>query len=296
MPAHADSSRLNGLFNITVTPFASDGQVDNVAFAEIIERSIAQGYDGLLIGGTYGEFATMDASERANLFRRAKDVVAGRKPLLLCTADSDPRVVRELTQLAEELGEVPMVMPPYVSEVIDDHIVDFFKDIARVSRSIMIYNAPGVGITMSPALIERVAAIDGIVALKQGALAPLAVDEIVGRVGGKIKLFCASDLQMLGPIVAGFDGVSSTNSCALPEVIHDVYRAVSAGDSRKGGELQRSWYRYRTFARAAGQPQTVKAAMTLRGWKGGHVRSPLLDLPAAKVEELRAILQELKLC
>lgn len=295
MPTQIDSGRLKGLFNITVTPFDAEGKIDIAAFAAIIERSLELGFDGLLIGGTYGEFATMTVEERATLFRKAKSVAAGRKPLLLCTAHSDPAIVRELTKLADDLEEIPMVMPPYVSEVIDDHIFAFFQDIVKVSKSVMIYNAPGVGITLSPRLIERIADIEGIVALKQGELAPTIVDELVGRVGGRIRLFCASDLQMLGPIVAGFDGVSSTNSCALPELIQSVYRAVSTGDAVKGGALQASWYKYRSFARAAGQPQTVKAAMDLRGWKGGHVRRPLLDLPAARREELAAIIDSMKL-
>src|SRR5690606_37044767 len=120
-------------------------------------------------------------------------------------------------------------------------------------------------------------------------LAPGAVDQLIGRVGGKIRLFCASDLQMPGPAVAGFDGLSSTNSCALPEIIRDSYRAFTSGDARQGGALYRAWYPYRAFARRAGQPQTVKAAMNLRGWKGGSVRRPLLDLSDEQSRELQAI-------
>lgn len=287
------ADRLSGLFNITVTPFAADGAIDGAAFADAIERVIAQGFDGLLIGGTYGEFATMDTAERADLFRRAVEVAAGRVPLLLCTADSDPRVVRDLTALAEDLGEVPMVMPPYVSEVNDDHIVAFFEEMAKISQSIMIYNAPGVGITLSPALIERLAGVKGVIAMKQGALHPLVVDDILGRVKGRLKLFCASDLQMLGPIAAGFDGVSSTNSCAFPELIHAIYHELAEGNARKAGAMQHSWQEYRAFALKKGQPQTTKAAMTLRGWVGGHVRAPLLDLGATDMEALGAIVKRL---
>lgn len=287
------ADRLSGLFNITVTPFAADGSVDAAAFAASIERVISTGYDGLLIGGTYGEFATMTLEERAALFRKAVEVAAGRVPLLLCTADSNPTVVRDLTALAEELGEVPMVMPPYVSEVNDAHIVAFFEEMSKVSKSIMIYNAPGTGITLSPALIERLAAVEGVIALKQGALHPLVVDEILGRVKGKLKLFCASDLQMLGPIAAGFDGISSTNSCAFPELIHAIYHELAEGNARKAGEMQHSWREYRAFALKQGQPQTTKAAMTLRGWVGGHVRAPLLDLDATQRDALAAIVKRM---
>ena len=48
--------RLRGIFNITVTPFDAQGAIDFPALRENIERVIGLGYDGLLIGGTYGEF------------------------------------------------------------------------------------------------------------------------------------------------------------------------------------------------------------------------------------------------
>jgi dihydrodipicolinate synthase/N-acetylneuraminate lyase len=281
---------LRGIFNITVTPFRSDGSLDREALGETIERMVSFGYDGLLIGGTYGEFATMAPEERARLFRESVALTRNRVPLLLCAADSDVRVVEELVALASDLGGIAMVMPPFVSEVTDDQVEVFFRSVApRSATGIVIYNAPGVGITLSPSLIERLATIPGVIGLKQGELSPTVVDELIGRVGGKIRLFCASDLQMPGPSVAGFDGLSSTNSCAFPELIRDSYRAFSAGDARQGGALYRAWYAYRVFARRAGQPQTVKAAMEARGWRGGAVRRPLLDLSAAQRVELQAI-------
>jgi dihydrodipicolinate synthase/N-acetylneuraminate lyase len=281
---------LRGLFNISVTPFDADGALDQAALAEHLERIMAAGYDGVLIGGTYGEFATMDPAERATLFGAAAGIVGSRIPMLLCTAGSDVRVVEELTRLAASLGGVPMVMPPYVSEVTDDQIVAFFRRICRAAPAVVIYNAPGVGITLPPALIERLSEIEGIVGLKQGELAPATVDALVGRLAGRIRLFCASDLQMPGPLAAGFDGLSSTNSCALPELIHASFHAFWGGDARQGAALYRSWYDYRTFARAAGQPQTVKAAMDLRGWRGGHVRAPLLDLDETQRAALEPIM------
>ncbi len=287
-------ARLTGLFNITVTPFDREARFDGRAFADTVERMIGFGYDGLLIGGTYGEFATMTAEERAQLFRAAAEAARGRVPLLLCSASADLRAVRELTLLAAELGGIPMMMPPFVSEVTDEQIVAFFREVAPLSRTgIVIYNAPGVGITLTPSLIARIAEIPGVIGLKQGDLAPSAVDQLLGKVGGKIRLFCASDLQMPGPAAVGFDGLSSTNSGALPELIRDSYRAFTGGDARKGGELYRRWYEYRSFARHAGQPQTVKAAMRLRGWNGGHVRKPLLDLSETETAELSAIMERI---
>lgn len=286
--AHA---RTKGLFNITVTPFTSDGSFDFRALAENIERVISIGYDGLLIGGTYGEFPTMTADERVGLFRAAMDAAGDRVPVLLCTAHSDVRVARELTAQAGELGGLPMVTAPYVSEITEEQIETFFVDMATRSRTgIMVYNAPGIGITLSPGLIDRLADIDGVVALKQGDLNPTVVDQLASTVVGRIRVLAASDLVFLGPLAAGFDGLSSTNSCALPEIIHATYKAQTGGDPARAAELHRRWYPLRALARRYGQPQTTKAIMNLRGWTGGHVRAPLLDLNAERIAEVEKAL------
>lgn len=285
---------LRGIFTIQVTPFNRKGDVDRDSLASAVERAVVHGVDGLLIGGTYGEFATMAPDERANLFRTVMRLVNGRLPVLLCSADSDVRVVRELTRLASELGGIPMTTPPYVSEVTDDQVVAFFREIAPLSsRGLVIYNAPGVAATLTPAVIERIAEIEGVIGIKQGELSSTTVDILVGRLKGKIALLCASDLQMLGPLAAGFDGLTSTNSCALPEFIVESARALLRGDAARAGELHRSWYAYRAFARRAGQPQTVKAAMAVRGWDGGIVRPPLLGLSIEEQAELTEIMHTL---
>ncbi|MBS1229036.1 MAG: dihydrodipicolinate synthetase [Proteobacteria bacterium] len=281
-------ARTHGLFNITVSPFGADGSLDLNALSENIERVLAHGYDGLLIGGTYGEFPGMNADERAQLFRQAMSVVGDRVPVLLCTAHFDVRVVRELTVLASDLGGLPMLMAPFVSEVTDDQIFAFFKELAPLSKTgVMIYNAPGVGITLPVPLIERLCDIEQVVALKQGDLNPTTVDQLVGCVSLRIRVLAASDLVMLGPLVLGFDGVSSTNSCAIPELVKGTYDALRGGDAARAGELHRRWYALRAAARKLGQPQSTKAAMNLRGWRGGHVRRPLLDLDAAGQSQVR---------
>ncbi|MHC8286956.1 dihydrodipicolinate synthase family protein [Pseudomonas sp. XS1P51] len=286
--------RLHGIFNITVTPFTATGEFDFAAMAENIERVINLGYDGLLIGGTYGEFPVMTVAERAEMFRRVMDIVADRVPVMLCTAGSDARTVRELTVLAGELGGLPMVTPPFVSEITDGQIVSFFKQIAPLSKTgILIYNAPGIGITLSVPVIEQLVAIEGVVGLKQGDLTPTVIDRIANKLGDKIKLFCASDLVFAGPMMAGFDGISSTNSGALPELILATYRALEGGDAKTAIELHRLWFPLRELARKHGQPQTTKAIMNLRGFKGGSVRQPLLDLQGAALEEVAAALRTL---
>jgi len=287
-------ARLHGIFNITMTPFTRDGDLDKAGLARNIERVIALGYDGVLIGGTYGEFPVMTMAERADMFHHVMDVVGERIPVMLCSAGADVRDVTALTTLASDLGGVPMVTAPYVSEITDDQIVDFFRTIVPCAKTgIIIYNAPGIGITLSPTLINRLAEIDGIVGLKQGDLNPSAIDRIAHDLRGRVRTFCASDLAFLGPLMAGFDGFSTTNSGALPELILTTYRALQANDAATARNLHALWYDYRALARTHGQPQWVKAAMNLRSFDGGHVRLPLRDIPDTVQPALRAVMETL---
>ena len=272
--------RLRGIFNITVTPFTASGAIDFPALRENIERVIDLGYDGLLIGGTYGEFPVMTVEERRELFHEVMGCVDDRVAVMLCSASSDPRDARELTLLASELGGLPMVTAPFVSEITDEQIVSYF-------------NAPGIGITLSPALLERLAEIPNVVGIKQGDLNPTAIDQIANRLRGRLRLFCASDLAFLGPMMAGFDGISTTNSGALPELIVNTFRAVERGDAATARDLHQLWYAYRALARKHGQPQLVKAAMALRGFNGGTVRAPLKPIGDAALAELTRVMQEL---
>lgn len=291
---YESQARLRGIFNITVTPFTADGEFDFDGLARNIERVIALGYDGILIGGTYGEFPAMSTDERAMMFRNVMAVVGDRVPVMLCSAGSDARAVSELTVLAGELGGLPMVTPPFVSEVTDGQIVSFFKKMAPLSRTgILVYNAPGIGITLPPVVLEQLADIEGVVGIKQGDLNPTAIDQIANRLGGRLRLFCASDLAFLGPMMCGFDGISTTNSGALPELILATYRALEKGDAATARELHQLWYPYRALARRHGQPQLVKAAMNLRGFDGQHVRAPLIDLEGSVIEEVKAELLRL---
>lgn len=165
--------RLRGIFNITVTPFTASGAIDFPALRENIERVIGLGYDGLLIGGTYGEFPVMTVEERRELFHQVMACVDDRVAVMLCSASADPRDARELTLLASELGGLPMVTAPFVSEITDQQIVSYFKEMAPLSKTgILVYNAPGIGITLSPALLEQLAEIPNVVGIKQGDLNP----------------------------------------------------------------------------------------------------------------------------
>jgi hypothetical protein len=71
-------ARLRGIFNITVTPFTADGAFHHAGLARNIERVIGLGFDGILIGGTYGEFPAMSVDEPVPQCRRRRRRIRGQ--------------------------------------------------------------------------------------------------------------------------------------------------------------------------------------------------------------------------
>ena len=58
---------LRGAYTALVTPFGSDGSLDEAAFARLVRWQVLAGIDGLVPCGTTGESPTLSPSERDRL-------------------------------------------------------------------------------------------------------------------------------------------------------------------------------------------------------------------------------------
>ena len=137
-------------------------------------------------------------------------------------------------------------------------------------------------------VLEQLAEIQGVVGAKQGDLSPTAIDQIANRIGGRIKLFCASDLAFLGPMMCGFDGISSTNSCALPELVLALDRAITGGCRDEAARLEGLLNQFLTWEECFPKPVLLKVATGLRGIRTGPLAMPLPAEKQRKLEEFRA--------
>ena len=75
------SSHFSGLWIPLVTPFR-DGKVDHPAATQLVKRLCADGVAGLVVCGSTGEAAALDASEQLALLECVRQAAAGR-PLMM---------------------------------------------------------------------------------------------------------------------------------------------------------------------------------------------------------------------
>ncbi|MBW4081996.1 dihydrodipicolinate synthase family protein [Paenibacillus sp. S150] len=284
---HKPQAKWQGIFVLAITPFQPDGTLDLTGLAENIETFLAEGAHGVIVGGTYAEYPSMSRQERLSLFAAAGEAVAGRVPFVCCTAASGTREAVELSREARTAGaDGVMVTPPYVAEVRQADVLAHFRQVAEEADvPVMIYNSTSIGLNLTPEQLVEVAALPGVVSVKQANTDLHAQVRTRALCSDEFSLFCGSDGVALGSLALGFDGITSTLANVLTKDYVHLYRLVGEGRLDPARQLFYSWQPLRDFFRKHGQPAGIKLAMAHAGRKAGPVRAPFRPLEEAAERE-----------
>jgi 4-hydroxy-tetrahydrodipicolinate synthase len=291
-----------GNFTAVVTPFAVDGALDEAKFAANLNLLIDEGIDGLVVTGCTGEFWALDLQERMGLYRLAVRTVAGRVPVICGTSAIRTSEVVALSRAAEQAGaDGVMVTPPYYALPSPREIQAHFQNISeQIGLPILLYNIPkrqAVGIDSE--LLQRLADVDKVVAIKQSAPEFDAVVDTVALVGDRIRVFAGHSVTRGFPAIQmGCDGyVSSVEPQVMGREAIALYRLSVQGQTEAARALQ-----YKCIALdhaihggVGTFPASLKAAMNLLGRPGGYPREPLLPLTGDETQRLERVLASLGL-
>ena len=76
-----------GPMTAIVTPFGTDGEIDEGAFRQVVEQQLVDGVTGIVVGGCTGEFWSLSIPERKRLHALCVSAVHGRVPVIAGTGD-----------------------------------------------------------------------------------------------------------------------------------------------------------------------------------------------------------------
>ena len=285
--------RMAGVFAPICTPFDEGEEVDFDALIFNVERYAGSGLLGFLALGSNGENRSLTESERRAVLRC---IIEHKRPGQVVMAgvvyDAQREAERFLKEAAALGADFGLALSPgyFRKQMTDEVLLRYFSTLADGSPiPVLLYNAPGFcGVTLSPALVGRLAAHPNIVGMKDSASSgienflPFEAESFHVLAGSANFLFRA----MMGGSVGGT--VSLANS--FPELAVELFRCGAARDEKRGVALQERVTRINDAIAGPYGPPGVKAAMTLAGFKGGIPRRPLLPLTAAQVEAMRVFL------
>src|SRR3954453_21644692 len=93
---------LGAILTASVTPFASDGRVDEDAAVRLWRHLLDHGSHGIVVGGTTGEAATLTDEEHVALVSLAVSEIGDRGTVVAGAGSNDTRHPGELTDQGSE--------------------------------------------------------------------------------------------------------------------------------------------------------------------------------------------------
>ncbi len=277
-----------GVIPAALTPFDESGEVDVAALAATAESLIDSGTTGVVATGTMGEAQSLSAHERRRVIETLVGAADGRVTVTAGVSSETPAASIAHAASAEAAGAGALMLLPSLGYGGDAREIEaFYRAVADSTElPIMAYNNPKAsGTDMLPALVARLAEIDGVVAIKECSGDARRLAELLNLTEGFEVLVGGDDWALEG-FCAGATGWISGVANVAPRECIDLLRHCQEGRLDEAREV---YARILPLARLDMRPKLVqffKAAMDLTGRRGGPCRPPRLELSAEERREV----------
>ncbi|MCL1815715.1 MAG: 4-hydroxy-tetrahydrodipicolinate synthase [Treponema sp.] len=289
-----------GAYTALITPMKENGDVDYDGYRRLISLQIEKGIDGLVPLGTTGETPTLDDCEEEKLIKTAVEENAGRVPLIIGAGSNSTKHMEGYVKRARDLGaDAALVVTPYYNKPNDSGLLKHFEIAAAAGLPIIVYNIAGrTGRNIPTPLMEKIAAISGIVGVKEASGDIIQMMEVIDRIALPRKnssnpfyVLSGDDAFTLPLLALGGDGLVSVISNLVPEKIKSLVSACLSGNFEEGRRLHFDLFSLMRNAFVETNPAPIKTAMNWAGLPAGPVRLPLGPLSESSEQILRKTLE-----
>jgi 4-hydroxy-tetrahydrodipicolinate synthase len=278
-----------------VTPFDAKGRIDERRLAELVQWHVTEGTNGIVPCGTTGESATLTPEEHGRVVEITVEAAAGRIPVIAGTGSNATAEALEFTRHAKAAGaDGALLITPYYNKPTQEGLYRHFAEIARaVDIPQVLYNVPGrTCVNLLPETVERLCALENIVAIKEATGSVQVTGEIVRRCGERMAVLSGDDFANLGLLAMGAVGAISVTANVAPAGMAATFDAWDRGDVKEARRLHIGLLPVHTAMFLETNPIPVKAALAMMGRIGPTLRLPLTEISAANRKALKAVLAE----
>ncbi len=287
-----------GSFVAIVTPFKTEGGklvIDWETLAKLIYWQIANGTDGIVVGGCTGESFTLTHDEQKALISFVFCEAKGRIKVIAGTGSNSTAEATSLTQHAATVGvDAAMVITPYANKPTQEGLFNHYRRIAsNAAIPIMLYNVPGrTGVNLLPETVARlVQSVDTIVAIKEASGFVNQTSEVLDRCN--IAVLSGDDPLTLPLMAVGAQGVVSVTANIAPGLVSQCVHTFLRGDLAKAQAFHRQLYPVHQAMFLETNPGPVKAAMQmLELLPNASCREPLAPMQPSARNRLRQVLAD----
>jgi 4-hydroxy-tetrahydrodipicolinate synthase len=282
-----------------ITPMRLNGSVDFDAWARLVEFHLANGTNGLVVGGTTGESSTLRDSELRELTELACAQVRRRIPVIAGAGTSSTDTTIERVRWLSELPiDGLLLVTPAYNRPTQDGLYLHFAAVARATRKpLVLYNVPSrTAVDMKPQTVGRLAQLPGIIGVKEAVPEPQRVRELLGACPQDFLILSGDDLTARQTILSGARGVISVTANIAPRRMSDMVDAALKGDRERAERLDAPLAALHRDLFLEANPIPVKWALARMGLIEAGIRLPLTPLSAVHHPALLAALHAAGAC
>ncbi|MBO9468350.1 dihydrodipicolinate synthase family protein [Tropicibacter sp. R15_0] len=290
--------KFDGIYTPVITPYFEDGRIDRDGFVAMIEHLIASGVQGLINGGSTGEYYAQSLEERQDMARLAKEVIGDRLPLIVGTVAIRLEESIAMAETAAQIGADALLVgtPPYSVPTERENALNALAIDRAADLPIMLYNYPGrMGVEMGQEFLDRVGRSRNFCAIKESS-GDINRVHLLARDYPHIQMSCGMDDQALEFFAWGARSWVCAGSNFLPREHVALWRACAVeGDFDKGRRIMSAMMPLMRVLEQGGKfIQCVKYGCELSGQRAGTLRPPLRALNKDDKRQLEQVVRVLK--
>jgi dihydrodipicolinate synthase/N-acetylneuraminate lyase len=291
-------AKWQGIFPAVTSKFTADDLLDHAEMERCYRLQIEAGVDGLIVCGSLGEASTLDADEKLEILKTARDV-AGQRPVLLTICEGATRDAQRLAERGAKAGAAGlMVLPglPYRSD--RRETMAHFTAVAREGGlPVMIYNnPPAYGVDITPEMLEEMATEPLFTAVKESSENVRRVTDIINLTGDRYQVFAGVDNLALESFAMGAAGWVAGLVAAFPAETVALWRLHRSGRMAEAQQLYR-WFRPLLDLDVSTKlVQNIKLVETLVIGTNDRCRGPRLALAGPERERVVKVVEQALQC
>jgi 4-hydroxy-tetrahydrodipicolinate synthase len=291
---------LSGCGTALVTPFHSDGSLDEEALSKLVQWQIKSGIQFLVACGTTAETPTLNHEEWLRVIAIVAGTAAGRVPVLAgCTYNSTQDAVARAKEAAALPGIYGLLTAnPFYNKPGQEGQYRHFRAIAdAVGCPVVLYNIPGrTGTNLEPSTIFRlIQDAPNIEGVKESSGNLQQIAELIYLMPPGFTVLAGDDLMTLPVIALGGAGVVSVASNEIPAEMAGMANAALDNDWTTARALSRRYFRLLTANFWESSPGPVKCVMAMMGRLKENYRLPMVPVTPVTQARLFALAEELGL-
>ena len=272
---------LKGSMVAIVTPMHSDGQLDMSAFNRLVEWHHSEGTSAIVVVGTTGESATLSTQEHCDLVSSCVEAAKKRIPIIAGTGSNSTEEALYFTSSAKECGaDACLLVTPYYNRPSQEGLFQHFKLIAEsVAIPQILYNVPSrTGCDMELELVDRLASIDNIIALKDATGDIVRGKQLIEKCGDRIDIYSGEDAVTLELMSFGASGTISVTANVAPRLMSEMCNLALEGEFESARALDEQLVSLHKSLFIEANPIPVKWALNKMGKIDRGIRLPLTEL------------------